>query len=128
MIQWHDIRYKKRQRWKTALSKCVSIALLSGGEPVLDWLRSLSREDRHAVGRDLMRVQYGWPIGMPLCRPLGQGLWEVRTSLPSGNIARVMFCPCDGVLAALHGFVKKTKKPPQDDMEPVRKRKKEIES
>jgi len=23
---------------------------------------------RHGIGLDLMRVQFGWPIGMPLCR------------------------------------------------------------
>ena len=37
-----------------------------GNEPVLEWLRSLNREDRHTIGLDLMRVQFGWPIGMPL--------------------------------------------------------------
>jgi hypothetical protein len=45
----------------------------SGGtEPALDWLRGLPPEDRRAIGADLATVQFGWPIGMPLCRPLGQ--------------------------------------------------------
>jgi hypothetical protein len=39
----------------------------TGREPVLEWLRSLDREDRRAIGLDLMRVQFGWPIGMPSC-------------------------------------------------------------
>jgi phage-related protein len=62
-----------------------------GAEVVRDWLRSLGDADRQAVGLDLMRVQYRWPVGMPLCRSLGDGLWEVRTSLPSNRIARVLF-------------------------------------
>lgn len=50
------------------------------------WLRSLPAEDQRAIGADLATVQFGWPIGMPLCRPLGQGLWEVRSRLPSRRI------------------------------------------
>ena len=41
-----------------------------GAEPVREWLRELAIEDRNAIGQDLMRVQYRWPVGMPLCRPL----------------------------------------------------------
>jgi antitoxin HicB len=37
-----------------------------------------------------MRVQFRWPVGMPLCRSLGQGLWEVRSDLTSNRIARVL--------------------------------------
>jgi hypothetical protein len=62
-----------------------------GAEVVRDWLRSLDDVDCQAVGLDLMRVQYRWPVGMPLCRALGDGLWEVRTPLPSNRIARVLF-------------------------------------
>ena len=62
-----------------------------GAEPVLDWLRGLPAADRRVIGTDLATVQFGWPIGMPLCRPLGNGLWEVRCSLPSQRIARLLF-------------------------------------
>ena len=62
-----------------------------GTEVVRDWLRTLKDAKRQAVGLDLMRVQYRWPVGMPLCRAMGDGLWEVRTSLPSNRIARVLF-------------------------------------
>jgi phage-related protein len=62
-----------------------------GAEVVRDWLRALNEKDRNAVGQDLMRVQYRWPVGMPLCRALGDGLWEVRSELPSHRIARVVF-------------------------------------
>ncbi|MEI6414431.1 MAG: type II toxin-antitoxin system RelE/ParE family toxin [Pseudomonadota bacterium] len=64
----------------------------SGAEPVRDWLRSLPVDDRRKIGGDLATVQVGWPIGMPLCRPLGNGLWEVRSRLPSHRISRVLFC------------------------------------
>jgi phage-related protein len=64
--------------------------------------------------------------GMPLCRPLGAGLWEVRSNLPSNRIARVMFCFRDGHLVALHGFIKKIQKTPADELELARKRKDEV--
>ena len=69
-----------------------------GAEVVRDWLRSLDDADRRVVGLDLMRVQYRWPVGMPLCRALGDGLWEVRTSLPSNRIARVLFSVQQGCI------------------------------
>jgi hypothetical protein len=46
-----------------------------GREPVLEWLRNLDREDRRAIGLDQMRVQFGWPIGMPLVRSPKDCLW-----------------------------------------------------
>jgi phage-related protein len=99
---------------------------LSGKEPVREWLLQLETEDRHEVGRDLMRVQWRWPVGMPLCRPMGQGLWEVRTSLGTQRCARVLLCQHDGVLVALHGFLKKTQKTPVDDLALARRRQKEL--
>ena len=99
----------------------------AGSEVVLDWLRSLDEEDRHAIGQDLMRVQFRWPIGMPLCRSLGDGLWEVRCNLTSNRIARLLFCFTQGRLVALHGFVKKSRKTPAGELEIARKRKDEFE-
>lgn len=87
-------------------------ATATGNEPVREWLRSLEAEARHAIGLDLMRVQWRWPIGMPLCRPMGGGLWEVRTALPDGRIARVLFCKYRDDLVILHGFIKKTRATP----------------
>jgi phage-related protein len=98
-----------------------------GAEVVRDWLRSLDDADRQAVGLDLMRVQYRWPVGMPLCRALGDGLWEVRTSLPSNRIARVLFSVQQGRILVLHGFIKKTQKTPPDDLALARRRNREFE-
>lgn len=106
----------------------VFFATISGNEPVREWLKKLTAEDRSIVGQDLMRVQWRWPVGMPLCRNMGDGLWEVRSSLPSGKIARVLFCLHAGKLVALHGFIKKSQKTPQGEIELARKRKKEVTS
>jgi phage-related protein len=99
-----------------------------GAEPVLDWLRELPAGDRRAIGTDLATVQFGWPIGMPLCRPLGNGLWEVRSSLPSRRIARLLFFVEGGRIGVVHGFIKKTQKTPADDLDLARRRMKEMQA
>ncbi len=55
----------------------------SGAEPVRDWLKGLDEEDKQTIGEDIATVEFSWPVGMPTCRSLGGGLWEVRSSLPS---------------------------------------------
>ncbi len=100
--------------------------LPSGREPVRDCLRALSSEDRKIVGEDIKDVEFSWPIGMPLCRAMGKGLWEVRSDLTSGRIARVLFCIHEGRMVLLHAFIKKTQKTPDADLELAMKRKKEI--
>ena len=74
-------------------------------------------EDRKVVGRDIQRVEFGWPFGMPYCRSLGRGLWEVRCDLADGRIARVIFCFVGSEIALLHGFVKKSRKTAESDIE-----------
>lgn len=64
---------------------------------------------------------------MPLCRPMKQGLFELRVSLPSRRIARVLVCVAGGELVALHGFIKKTRTTPKNDLELARKRKQDYE-
>lgn len=99
-----------------------------GLEPVRDWLRTLPVGDRQCIGRDLALVQLGWPVGMPLCRPLGAGLWEVRSALPSRRIARVLFFFHQGRIGVVHGLIEKTRKTPPDDIALARKRMKEMTS
>jgi phage-related protein len=79
------------------------------------------------VGKDIQKVEFGWPIGMPYCRPLGQGLWEVRSDLAGGRTARVIFCIAGGEMVLLHGFEKKTQKTRPRDIGLALKRKREIE-
>jgi len=88
--------------------------------------RRLARDDRNIIGQDLMRVQFRWPVGMPLARPLGEGLWEVRCALSGNRIARVLFCFTEGRLLALHGFIKKTQKTPDAELKLALKRKREF--
>jgi phage-related protein len=62
-----------------------------GRTPVREWLQSLDKEDRRAIGHDIAAAEFGWPIGMPTCRSLGRGLYEIRSELVSQRIARVIF-------------------------------------
>jgi phage-related protein len=99
----------------------------AGTEPVRDWLKEMGEADRRAIGSDLLRAQWRWPVGMPLCRPMGRGLWEVRTDLSGNRTARVLVCFYGGCLVALHGFIKKTRATPADDLALARKRQRELE-
>ena len=101
-------------------------ALPSGREPVREWLKDLPADDRRVIGEDIKDVEFSWPIGMPLCRGLGDGLWEVRSSLPQGRIARVLFCVAEGKMVLLHGFLKKTQALPQTDRKLALRRMREI--
>ena len=90
----------------------------AGREPVRDWLTGMTAEDRKAIGDDIRTAELGWPIGMPLCRKISshKGLWEVRTRLEGGRIARVFFCAHDGSMVLLHGFIKKSQATPAKEL------------
>jgi phage-related protein len=93
----------------------------AGGEPVREWLKSLPAVERRLIGADIKTVEFGWPIGMPVCRPLGKGLYEVRTDLPGNRAARVLFyVDKRSRMVLLHGFIKKTRKTPIEDLELAR--------
>lgn len=98
----------------------------TGTEPVREWLQGLVDAERHAIGSDLLRAQWRWPVGMPLCRPLGNGLWEIRTDLETKRTARVLICLYRGHLVAMHGFIKKTRTTPEDDLVLARRRQREL--
>ena len=80
------------------------------------------------VGQDIAIAEFGWPVGMPVCRSLGSGLYEIRSDLASHRIARVIFCVEKQHMVLLHGFIKKTPKTPQQDLVLALKRKKEVTS
>ena len=98
-----------------------------GAEPVREWLRELPKADRRIVGEGLKQLEYGWPIGMPLCRALGGGVFELRAALPSRRIARVIVCVFAEELYARRGFSKKTRKTPEGDLKLARRRKRRME-
>ena len=100
----------------------------NGTEPVRDWLKSLSKEERFLIGADIKTVEFGWPIGMPTCRPMGDGLFEVRTNLPQNKIARVLFCFYAGKMILLHGFIKKSQKTPKQQLDLALERKHTLEA
>jgi phage-related protein len=96
----------------------------AGGEPVRDWLKGLSLEDRKCIGEDIKTVEFGWPVGMPVCRPMGGGVYEVRSNLAQNRIARVLFYfDKKRRMVLLHGFIKKTRKTPDEDLELARSNK-----
>jgi phage-related protein len=96
--------------WRRACTRVVEIAKPDRG----------SETSR----RRYQTVDFGWPIGMPVCRPLGDGLYEVRSSLTQNRIARVLFyIDARGRMVLLDGFIKKTQKTPPADLELARKNK-----
>jgi phage-related protein len=99
----------------------------AGGIPVREWLRSLDKAHRVLIGNDIATVEFGWPIGMPACRPMGGGLYEVRTNLPGNRTARVLFCVHDERMILLHGFIKKTQETPRAELDLALDRKRKLE-
>lgn len=65
--------------------EAVFYATSSGNEPVREWLKGLTRQDRRSIGEDIAYVQYKWPIGKPRVDHLRGAIWEVRTSLGNRN-------------------------------------------
>ena len=96
----------------------------AGNEPVRQWLKCLPKEDRKAIGEDILTVQYAWPVGKPLVDHLGDGIWEIRSRL-GNRIARTLFIEADQEIVLLHGFIKKTQKTPKDDLVLAKKRRKQ---
>lgn len=93
----------------------------SGREPVREWLKDLARDDRKTIGEDIKTLQFGWPIGMPLARKMGNDLWELRSTLSSG-IARTFFTIFQNKIVLLHGFVKKSQKTPTNELATAKRR------
>ena len=85
-----------------------------GNEPVRDWLKGLTRDERKIIGEDIKLVQFCWPLGMPLVKKIDPNLWEVRSILPN-KIARILLTVQDGAMVLLHGFIKKDQKLPIGD-------------
>lgn len=98
----------------------------SGNEPVREWLKGLNKQDKKAIGGDIKTVQYGWPLGMPVVRKMDHGLWEIRSRLDR-RIARILFTVQGEQMVLLHGFIKKSKKMPREDLQLSKDRKTNLE-
>ena len=88
----------------------------TGREPVREWLKGLPKEERRIIGEDIMTVQFRWPLPdvSGLVDNLGSGIWEIRSRL-ANRIARTLFFVHEGEIILLHGFIKKTRKTPNED-------------
>ena len=86
-------------------------------------------DDRKSIGRDVMKVEFGWPCGPPLCRPLTgySGLYEVRSRLTDGRNARVFFTVSEGTMLLLHGFIKKSRATPEKELKLAERRRRDYE-
>ena len=92
------------------------------------WLKSMAAEDRRLIGQDIQTVEFGWPVGMPTSRPMGDGLHEVRTELPGNRIARVFFYVDQKQrMVQLHGILKKTRTTPASDLDLAKQNKRKHE-
>lgn len=98
-----------------------------GNEPVRDWLKELTQEEKKIIGEDIKTVQYVWPLGMPLVRKLESNIWEIRSHLKN-RIARVLFTIIDDNMILLHGFIKKSQKTLKEDFNLAKKRALEVRS
>lgn len=106
--------------------KAAFFATPSGNEPVREWLRALPGSDRKVIGDDIRNVERRWPVGLPTVRPLGGGLFEIRSDLPSNRIARILFCISGGRAVLLHGFIKKSQQTSASDLTLGRERQKAV--
>ena len=93
----------------------------AGSEPVREWLKGLSAQDRKTIGEDIKTVQYGWPLGMPLVDHLEGDIWEVRVKLDN-RIGRILFVIDKHTMILLHGFVKKSQKTPKPEIDLAKQR------
>ena len=100
--------------------------LASGKEPVLEWLKSLDKADKKIIGTDMKTVEKGWPLGMPLVEKLDKNLWEVRSDINDGCIARIFFTIVKHDMVLLHGIKKKTQKTPKRDLDLAKKRRNKV--
>lgn len=97
----------------------------AGNEPVREWLKALSPTEKKTIGEDIKAIELSWPVGLPLVRNIDTDLWEIRSQLP-GRIARVFFIVWENYMVLLHGFIKKTQKTPQDELDLAKKRRNDV--
>lgn len=99
-----------------------------GGEPVKIWLLALDKSDRRTIGEDIFTLEHSWPIGKPKCSAMKgyRGLYEVRSNISNGRITRILFTIVASEMILLHGFIKKTQKTPQRDLDLAAQRLNEV--
>lgn len=106
---------------ETGLAKCADFGAPSSN----DRSKKLSEADRHRVGEDIQKIEFGWPLGRPDHASLGLGSWEARSGLDGNRTARVTSCIGDGHMILRRGFIEKTQEPPKADIDLAVKRMKD---
>ncbi|WP_296561917.1 type II toxin-antitoxin system RelE/ParE family toxin [uncultured Acetobacterium sp.] len=96
-----------------------------GNEPVLDFIRELSRKNDKDSRVNLNKIndyiqmlsKYGTKIGEPYIKHLDGEIWEIR---PLRN--RIFFVAwVDGSYVLLHQFIKKSQKTPKREIEQAKR-------
>jgi phage-related protein len=87
----------------------------------------LAKEDRIEIGGDIANIEYHWPVVPPRCKPLGNGIFEIRSRISNNRTARVLFFIDSDQLYLLHGFIKKSTKIPKRDLDLAKSRKAKME-
>ena len=100
----------------------VFYKIADGREPVRDWLKTMGRPDSTLIGESIGYIQRRWPVALPTCRALKDGLYEARSDLPGNRAARVFFGFHAGRIVLLHGIIKKSQKTPEKEMVLARRR------
>ena len=97
----------------------------AGNEPVRDWLKLRTSEEKKAIGEDIKAIEFSWPVGYPQVVKLDKDLWEVRTNLQNG-ICRIFFTVWKQYMVLLHGIIKKSRKTPEQDLNHAKKLKNRV--
>jgi len=97
-----------------------------GKMPVREWILGFSPDDKKIIGEDIKTAEFGWPVGMPVVKPIGDKLYEVRSSLSDGSEARILFTIYKNYMVLLHGFIKKTQKIQKRELNLARNRMKKF--
>lgn len=118
----HFKKDKEMRSIRQSKLKALFFKTDAGNEPVGEWLTQLSTADKKQIGIDIQKVQFGWPLGMPLVSSLGNKLWEVRTTLNQNRIARIIFFMASDTMILLNGFIKKTQRTPKPEIDLALKR------
>ncbi len=88
-----------------------------GTKPVGQFIRSLDLKMKAKVVSDLQLLEeYGNAAREPLSKPLGDGIFELRSRL-SNDIVRILyFFDGEQIIIATNGFVKKQQKTPRSEI------------
>ena len=98
-----------------------------GAEPAKEFLNSLDNKMRAKMVRTVMLLQdNGAALREPYSKPLGDGIFELRAKVGS-DISRVLYFFFVGKKIILtNGFIKKTQKTPDAELDKAVKIKKQL--